>query len=112
MLRVLREIDEGRGEVRTRDVVRAVREVLPSDLSSNPARSRPVREIRRSDDGPVDPTRRDEPLHPSKVRIGLSPNPADEIDQNPRPSPSDRGDAPDDETPYPAFLHRVAVCAR
>src|SRR2546427_11883763 len=104
MLRVLREIDEGRGEVRTRDVVRTVREVLPSDLSSNPARPRPVREIRRSDDGPVDPTRRDKPLPPSKGRIGLSPNPADESDQKPRPSPFDRRGAPPGEAPGPPPL--------
>src|SRR2546426_9655113 len=107
MLRVLREIDEGRGEVRTRDVVRTVREVLPSDLSSNPARPRPVREIRRSDGGPVDPTRRDEPLHPSKSPIGLSQNPADENDQKPRPSPLDRRDAHADEPPDPPLPPRV-----
>src|SRR5438093_11002040 len=106
MLRVLREIDEGRGEVRTRDVVRTVREVLPPDLSSNPARPRPVREIRRSDDGPVDPTRCDEPLHPSKVRIGLSQNPADEIDQNPRQSPFYRGEAAADARPAPPIPQR------
>src|SRR2546430_11362184 len=101
MLRVLREIDEGRGEVRTRDVVRTVREVLPSDLSSNPARPRPVREIRRSDDGPVDPTRHDEPPHPSQIPLGLSPNPAGEIDQKPKPSPVHRRDAPPGGTPDP-----------
>src|SRR5437879_13544497 len=86
MLRVPREIDEGRGEVRTRDVVRTVREVLPSDWSSNPARPRPVREIRRSDDGPVGPTPRDEPVPPSTFRIGPSPHRAAEVDPNPRPS--------------------------
>src|SRR5439155_16597053 len=70
------------------------------------------REIRRSDDGPVDPARRYEPLHPSKVRIGLSQNPADEIDQNPRPSPFDRGDAHADEPPDAALLHRIQFGAR
>src|SRR2546427_3625328 len=99
MLRVLREIDEGRGEVRTRDVVRTVREVLPSDLSSNPARPRPVREIRRSDDGPVDPTRRDEPPHPSKIRLRLLQNPTDEDYQNPKPSPLGSRDAHADQPP-------------
>src|SRR3989454_7872290 len=101
MLRVLREIDEGRGEVRTRDVVRTVREVLPSDLSSNPARPRPVREIRRAGDGPVDPTRRDEPLPPSQIRLGGLQNPAGENYQKPKPSPLPRGGAHADQPPDP-----------
>src|SRR2546426_11486189 len=97
MLGVLRKIDEGRCEVGARDVVRTVGEVLPPGLRSNPARLRPVREIRRSDGSPVDRTQSNEALHSSEVGIGLSQNPADQVDQNPKSSPLNRRGAPADE---------------
>jgi len=112
MLRVLRKVDEGRGEVRARDVVRTVGEILPPGLGSNPARLGSVREIRRSDNRPVERTRGNETLHPSKVGIGFSQNPADEIDHNPRPLTFDRRDTHADEAPDPGFAHRVEFRAR
>src|SRR5207249_7805186 len=93
VLRVLRKVDESRREVGARNVVRSAREVLSSDLGSNPARLAPIREVRRADNGPVDWTRCNEPLHPSKVGIRLSKNPPDESEQNPGPPPCARRDA-------------------
>src|SRR3989449_1238614 len=107
MLRVLRKVDEGRCEVGARDVVRTVEEVLPPGLRSNPARLRPVREIRRPANSPVDRTQSNEALHSSEVGVGLSQNPADQVDQNPRSSPLNRGDAHADEPSDTGFAHRV-----
>src|SRR2546428_5269129 len=76
MLGVLRKVDEGRCEVGARDAVRTVGEVLPPGLRSNPARLRPVREIRRSGDSPVGPTPNKEGLPSSGGGIGVLPKTA------------------------------------
>src|SRR5438046_7508917 len=112
VLRVLRQVEEGRREVGARDVVRTVGEVLPPHLGSNPARLGSVREIRRSDNGPLDRARSNEPLHPRKVCIRLSQNPADEIDHDPRPQTFDRRDAHTDEAPDTGSAHRIELGAR
>src|SRR5256712_6694581 len=87
MLGVLRKVDEGRCEVGARDAVRTVGEVLPPGLRSNPARLRPVREIRRSDESPVDRNQNKEALHSSEVGIGGLQNTAGHADPNPTSSP-------------------------
>src|SRR3989442_15550937 len=101
MLRVLREIDEGRGEVRTRDVVRTVREVFPSDLGSNPARPRPVREIRRSGRGAPGRARWKEAPPPGKIPLGGLQKPPGRSYQKTKAAPLPPPHTPPDETPDP-----------
>src|SRR5438128_4421392 len=107
VLRVFREIDEGRREVGPRDAVRAVREILPPGLSSDPARLGSIREIRRPDDGPIGLAGPDQALHPSEVRVGLPQDPADEVDSDPGMAPLDGGDAHRHEAPDAGLAHRL-----
>src|SRR5207249_5307267 len=93
MLRVVGQIEKRGCEISAGDVVRTVGQILSTGLASDPARRRSVREVGRTDDGPIEAARGDQLFHPSEVCVGLAKDPADQIDQDPRAVSFDGGNA-------------------
>src|SRR5438132_2080789 len=105
MLRILGQIEKRGREIPARDMVRTVREVLPARLTSDAACRPSVREVGRTDDGPIEAAGGDQSFHPGEVGVWLPKDPADQVDQDPRAAPFDGGNAHGDDAPHARFPH-------
>src|SRR5205807_5934971 len=74
-------------------------------LASDPARRRSVREVRRTDNRPVEAARGDQLFHPGEVGVWLPQDPADQVDQDPRAPSFDGRNAHGDDAPHARFPH-------